>query len=157
MLFHHFSLTWTLVVDSTKMQNAMNDDTMKLALVSLAKLLRIGAHGIEADDDIARDLVALGIVECDDIGIIIVLQELLVALEDSLVVDELVAHLAQTHPVQLGNLLDPCTYVTFADVGHLDAFAKKRNSHTIYNIGINEDKTLEIALVFARQSYELFL
>ena len=103
----------------------MDDDTMEFALEGLAELLCIGAHRFESDDDVARNLVALRIIEGDDVGVEVVLQILSVASQDAFIIDKLVAYRAQPLAVKLGYLANPRTDVTFADGRHRDALAEK--------------------------------
>ena len=64
------------------MKDAMDNGAVQLFVVRGMELLRIRADGIEADEQIAPDAVARRIVECNDIGIIIVLEVLAVHLQD---------------------------------------------------------------------------
>ena len=50
----------------------MDGDTVELLVVGLAILLGIGAHGVETDDKVAVDAVALVVVEGDDVGVVVV-------------------------------------------------------------------------------------
>ena len=103
----------------------MDDDAMEFALVGLIELLGIGAHGVEADDNIARNLITLGIIESDDVGVIVVSKELAIAVENTLVVDELVAHFAQPLAMELCDLANPGADVTSADSRHCNALGEK--------------------------------
>ena len=59
------------------MENAVDDDTVQLAaVVATTKLVGVGADGVEADEEVAAQAVALTVVEGDDIRIVIVLQVL---------------------------------------------------------------------------------
>ena len=125
VLLHDLTLTRALVVDATEMQDAMDDDAMEFALIGLIELLGIGAHGVEADNNIARNLIALGIIEGDDVGVIVVSKELAIAIENTLVVDELVANFAQPLAMELGNLANPCADVTATNSRHCNALGEK--------------------------------
>ena len=125
VLLHDLTLTRALVVDATEMQDAMDDDAMEFALVRLIELLGIGAHGVEADNNIARNLIALGIIKSDDVGVIVVSKELAIAIENTLVVDELVANFAQPLAMELGNLANPGADVTSANSRHCNALGEK--------------------------------
>ena len=103
----------------------MDDDAMEFALIGLIELLGIGAHGVEADNNIARNLIALGIIESDDVGVIVVSKELAIAIENTLVVDELVANFAQSLAMELCDLANPSTDVTSADSRHCNALGEK--------------------------------
>ena len=128
-MLHDLSLSRTLVVDATEVQDAMDDDAMELTLVGLVELLRIRAHGVEADDDVAGYLVAFGIIKGNDVGVIVVSQELAIASENTLVIDEFVADRTQSLAMKLGDLTNPGADVTAADGRHSDAFIEKRNCH----------------------------
>ena len=77
----------------------MDDDTVELVVVGLAEEFGIGAHGVEADDNVAVDDVVFIVVEGDDIGIIVVTEVLIVDLEYLLVVNKHISHLAHTTSV----------------------------------------------------------
>ena len=91
---HDFALARALVVDATKVQDAVDDDAVQLFVVRTAKLQGIAAHGVEGDDDVAIDGVALIVVEGDDVGEIVVAQILAVDFEYLLVVDKEIAYLS---------------------------------------------------------------
>jgi len=125
ILFHDFPLAWLLVVDAAEMQDAVDDDTMELALEGLSELLCIGAHRFESDDDVTGNFVAFGIIEGDDVGIKVMLQVLPVAGQDAFIIDKLVAYRAQTLAMKLGDLANPRADVTPANGRHGDALAEK--------------------------------
>lgn len=130
MLFHHFALTWALVVDATQVQDAMDDDTMEFTIVGLLELLGIGAHRIERNEQIATDFVPFGIVESDDVCVIVMLQILAVDLEDLLIVAEDIRDLPYPLTMILGDLFHPGTNICFVDSGHLSvALIEKRYCH----------------------------
>ena len=79
--FHDFALARTLVVDAAQVQDAMDDDAVQLGVIRGIELFGIGAHRVEADKQVARNAVSFGIVEGDDVGVIIVLQVLAVHLQ----------------------------------------------------------------------------
>ena len=58
------------------MQDAVDDDPVQLPFIRLFELLGISAYGVEADEEVARDSVPFGIVEGDDVGVIVMLQVL---------------------------------------------------------------------------------
>ena len=61
----------------------MDDDPVQFTfVVVIGELFRIGAYGIEADEEVTAKAVAFTVVESDDICVIIVLQILAVYLED---------------------------------------------------------------------------
>src|SRR5574344_900523 len=70
------------------MEDAVDDDTMELLVVGRAKLLGSGAHGVETDDKVAIDTVALVVVEGDDVGVVVVTKVFAVDLENLLVVNK---------------------------------------------------------------------
>src|SRR3712207_9497624 len=64
--FHQLPFARSLVVDATKVQDAVDDDAVQLVFVRCAELFGIGAYGVQADEQIARKTAALAIVECND-------------------------------------------------------------------------------------------
>ena len=118
--FHYFALARPLVVDAHKVQNAVYDDAVQLVVVSLAKLLGIGAHRVEADKQVAAQHIALAVVEGDDVGVIVVLEVLAVHLEYLFVVAEHVGHLAHALVVRCCHGAHPCGGFAVRYVGHLD-------------------------------------
>ena len=69
--FHDFALSRTLVVYATEMENAMDNNAMKLIVIVLAEEFGIGAHGIERDYHVAAHDIVLVIVEGNDISVIV--------------------------------------------------------------------------------------
>ena len=64
-----------------KVEDAVDDDTVQFTfVVVIGELFRIGAYGIEADEEVTAKAVAFTVVESDDICVIIVLQILSVYL-----------------------------------------------------------------------------
>ena len=74
------------VIDSAKVEDAVDDDPVQFTfVVVIGELFRIGAYGIEADEEVTAKAVAFTVVESDDICVIIVLQILAVHFEYLLV------------------------------------------------------------------------
>ncbi len=119
---HDFALTGSLIVDAAEMEYAVDDGAMQLLIVFGGKLLAIAPHGVEADEEVATDDVALGVVEGDDVGVVVVLQELAVDLEDTLVVAEDVAHVAHLLAIGGGYGAYPCGGLALLDGWHHGAF-----------------------------------
>jgi len=95
----------------------VDDDTVQLALILLSELLGISAHGVETDEEVATDDFAFGVVEGNDVGVVIVLQILAVHFQNPFVVAEDVGYVAHTLPVLSRNGLDPCIVFAFLDGG----------------------------------------
>ena len=81
------------------MQDAVDDDAEQLLIVGHPQPLGIRAHGVEADEQVATDACGGAVVEGDDIGVVVVLQELTVDAQDLLVIDEDVVNLP--HPLSM--------------------------------------------------------
>ena len=110
------------------MEDAVDDDAVELFIVGGALLLGIGAHGVEADEEVACDGVFLAgeegivaVVEGDDVGVVVVLQILTVHLKYFFVVAEDVADVP--HPLSVGGChgFNPCTDLAATDGWHLHA------------------------------------
>ena len=85
----------------------MNDDAVQFALVGLAELLGVAADGVETDDDVAADATGLGIVEGDDVRVVVVPEELAVDAEDVLIVGKEVSDVAHMIVMRLSHHLYP--------------------------------------------------
>ena len=57
------------------MQDAVNDDAVQFLVIVFMELLGIGADSIQGDDNITVNLVALVVVEGDDIGVVVMSKE----------------------------------------------------------------------------------
>ena len=71
----------------------MDDGAVEFLVVRGVKLFGVGAYRVEADEEVARNLVAGRIVEGDDVRIIVMLEILAVHLENLLVRTEDVANI----------------------------------------------------------------
>ena len=99
----------------------MDDDAMKFIIVGLAKLLGIGADGIERNHDVAVNHIILIIIEGDDIGIVIMTQILVVHFENLLVIYKHIAYLSHLAAMRGSHLANPGTGVTLLDLWHFHA------------------------------------
>lgn len=115
MGFHDLALAGPFVVDAAEVEDSVDDGAVKLLDRIGVERLGIGAHRVEADEDIARDLVAARIVEGDHVRVIVMLEILPVHLQNLLVRAEDVADVARLLAVRGCHLLDPC-----ADSGLVD-------------------------------------
>jgi len=115
--FHQFALAGPFVVDAAQVEYAVYDDAVQFVLVVLPELLGIGLDGVKADEEVSADAVALGVVEGDDVGVVVVLQVLAVHLQYALVVAEDVGHFAYALSVLGRYGLDPCVVLAFLDGG----------------------------------------
>ena len=117
---HDLAFAGPLVVDADEVEDAVNDDAVELVVVVLAELPGIGAHGVEADEEVAAHNIALAIVEGDDVGVVVVPQVLAVDLKNLVIVAEDVGHVAHTLAVGAGHVAHPGRGLAMRDGGHLD-------------------------------------
>ncbi len=117
--FHHLACAWCFVVDATKVENAVDDDTIQLFVIRHALLFGIGAHGIERDEEVAREAVALTIVESDDVGVVVVLEILAIDFQNFLIVAEYIGNIAHTFSVRFCHPTHPSTCLSPRDARHL--------------------------------------
>ena len=121
-LLHQFALAGTLVVNAAQVQYAVYDDSVQLAsVVAAGKLLGVGAHGVEADEEVAAQAVALAVVEGDDVRVVVVPEVLPVHLEYALVGAEDVGDVAHALAVALCHGFNPFGGLLLPDGGHGDA------------------------------------
>ena len=120
--FHDFALTRSLVVDATEMEDAVDDDTVQFLVVGTTKLICVSEDRVEGDDDISVQGLSLGVVEGDDVGIIVMAQVLVVHFEDLVVVDEQIADFTDLFSIRLCHATDPVGRLALLDVGELHPF-----------------------------------
>lgn len=122
---HYLAFAGTLVVDAAKMQDAVDDDAHQFAAVWHSELLSVGGYGIEGDHNVAGDAGCPGIVESDDVGVVVMGDEFAVGLEDILVVHEKVVDVAGGEAMQFGHPANPFPGFVKIDVGHFYALRFK--------------------------------
>ena len=106
-LLHYLPFTRAFVVDATKMENAVDDDAIEFFVVAFPHAFGITPHGIEGNENIAIDGVALVVVESYDVGIVVVTEELAIYFQYFLVVTKHVPQLADTTAVSLRDTANP--------------------------------------------------
>ena len=119
---HQFALAGTLVVDAAKVQDAVDDDAVQFFIIILFKQFGIGANGVQRDDQVAVQGVALVVIESDDVGVVVVTQVLTVHRQDVLVVTEQVTHLADLLAVGGCHTANPRRGFASFDIGELNSF-----------------------------------
>ena len=73
---HDFAFSGAFVVDAAAVEDTVNDGTVEFLIVGGVESFGISLYRVEADKQVSGDLVATGIVERDDIRIIIMLKVL---------------------------------------------------------------------------------
>ena len=133
--FHDFALTWSLVVDATQVENAMNNHAVQLLIVWSAELIGICKYGIDRDDDVAADSLAFAIIKGDDVCVVVVTQILIVYFENLLIVNEKIAYFSDFLSVTGGHLANPVGGLSFLDVGEFYPLCFVSN-HSLFFFGI---------------------
>lgn len=134
--FHDFAFAGAFVVDAAEVEDAVDDDAVKLLVVGGAEtggivrgdeLLAVRQHGVEADDHVATEDVGMDVVEGDDVRIVVVAKELVVDDKDVLVVAERVAQRA--HALAIGGCYGgyPRLHLGLVNVRHSDAVGLECN------------------------------
>ena len=108
MLLHDLALTRSFVVNAAQVQHAVYDHTTQFVVVLRTALLGVTADSVERNDHVAGDASRGGVVERDDVGIVVVSQELDVGLEDILVVTEQVGESSHLPAMYARHRFDPC-------------------------------------------------
>ena len=135
-LLHNLPFSRPFVIDAAKVEDAVDDDPVQFTfVVVIGELFRIGAYGIEADEEVTAKAVAFTVVESDDICVIIVLQILAVHLEYLLVRAEDVGDFTDSFSVSGGYGFYPFRGFTLLDGWHFHAVCLITN-HFIYNFTI---------------------
>ena len=73
---------------SGEMQQSVDDDAMQFVGEGSVHLLGIAGYGIEGDIDVAVHTRTRGIIKSNDVGVVVVLEELAIDRKDLLVVAE---------------------------------------------------------------------
>ena len=98
----------------------MDDDTMQFSFISLVELFGIGTYGIEADEEVARDTISFGVVEGNDVGVIVMLQILAVHFQNLLIGAENIGYFADFLAIAGSHLFHPLGGFAFLDLRHCD-------------------------------------
>ena len=102
----------------------MGQNAVQLANRILAELLGIGRNGFERNVDVAADHSALGVVEGNDVGEVIVVEEFAVHPKDSFIVGQDVGQRSRNFAVGFGNFCQPGLNNLLGDnVGELYVFS----------------------------------
>ena len=106
-LLHYFAFAGSFVVDAAQMEYAVYDDAAQFVVILLAELLGIGAYGVETDNQVAVNAVALVVVESDDVSIVMMIEGPDVDVENVRVGTENYIDLTDAAVLSLGDGLDP--------------------------------------------------
>ena len=126
---HDLAFSGAFVVDAAEVEDTVNDGTVELLIVGGVESFGISLYRVEADKQVSGDLVATGIVERDDIRIIIMLKVLAVYFQYLFIGAEDVADIADFLPVCSGNLFYPIADCSLFDCRKLDVFRIKCYCH----------------------------
>ena len=91
---HDFTLPLAFVVDSAKMQYAVDNHAVQFLFIRGTDHLCIAAYCVEADENVAVDGIILAVVKCDDVCVEVVLKIFVVDLQYLCVVAEYVGNFA---------------------------------------------------------------
>lgn len=116
---HDLAFSGAFVVDAAEVEDTVNDGTVELLIVGGVESFGISLYRVEADKQVSGDLVATGIVERDDIRIIIMLKVLAVYFQYLFIGAEDVADIADFLPVCSGNLFYPIADCSLLIAGSL--------------------------------------
>ena len=92
--FHDFALSRSFVVDAAEVQNAVDDDAVQFFVIGFAEGFGVGAHGVEADKEVAAHDVVCAIVKRDDVGVVVVVEILAVHFQYLFVIAKDIGHFA---------------------------------------------------------------
>ena len=115
------------------MQDTVDDDPVKFGFISSSELFCIGANGIQTDEQVAGNPVSLAVVECDDIGVIIVLQILEVYFQNLFVGAEDIGYFTYSLIICSGYGFYPCGDFALLDRGHFNSFGVVTNHSGMFN------------------------
>ena len=108
---------FAFVFYAAQVEDAVYDDAVQLVFEALSVFLGVAFDGVEADEYVAAYPVAFGVVEGDDVGVVVVLQVLPVDFQDAAVVAKDVADLSGSFSVRGGYGFDPPGYFSLFMAG----------------------------------------
>ena len=114
---HNLALSGTLVVDAAEVENAVDNDAVEFLFVGSTYVLGIRTHGVEGNEEVATDFIALRVVKGNDVGVIIVLEELAVDLQNLFIIDKNVSNGATALAVRLCHGINPSRRCSLVDIG----------------------------------------
>lgn len=104
---HHTDVLVSVVVIADEMKKPMDDDPVEFILKFSPELDCILPYGIDAYEKVTGKTVALAIVESDDVGKVVVLEELLVDVEDIVIGTEDYGNVPYSEYLAFGRKLKP--------------------------------------------------
>ena len=120
---HQFALARSFIIEAAEMQNAMNDDAVQLLFIGKTQSFGVCANRVEADEEVAADeFRTAAVVEGDDVGVVVVLQELTIDAEYFFVIDEYVVDVASATAIGSRYGTDPRCDDSLVDGRHLDVY-----------------------------------
>ena len=131
---HNLALAFTFIVYSAQMQNTVYNHSVQLLLILHTQLFAVTEHCIEAYKKVARYDILLGVIECNNIGVIIVLKILAINLENFLVVTEDIRNIPNLFTVTCRHLFNPRRNVAALYCGHLNPIGLIAYHISKYNI-----------------------
>ena len=91
----------------------MDEDAQQFMVKRGGNHLRVAPHGVKRDEDVAIETLGGGVVEGDDIGVVVVLQELAVDRKNLLVVSEQVVDITHTIAVLCRYSTNPTRHMSW--------------------------------------------
>ena len=128
---HELAFPRSFIVDAAEVEDTVDDGTVEFLVVGSVEGFGISLHRIEADKQVAGDLIAARVIERDDIRIIIMLEVLAVYFQNLLVGAEDVADIADLLTVCGGNLLYPVADRSLFDCRKLGVFRVECYCHIV--------------------------
>lgn len=114
---HNLALSGSLVVNAAEVENAVDDDAVELLFVGSAYVLGVRTYRVEGDEEVATDFISLRVVKGYDVGVIIVLKELTIDLQDFFIIDKDVSNGATTLAMRLCHGFYPSSGCRLVDIG----------------------------------------
>ena len=123
----------SLVALSRKMKYSVNNNTQKLFIKRSTGLFCIGTDRIQTNENITRKRLTLRIVESNDIGIVVVLQELAIDRQNTLIITEDISNITHFLAIVSRYGTYPCTDTRLRENGksNLSVSLSNRNGRYV--------------------------
>ena len=115
--FHSCTLPGAFVIQAAEMQDAVNNHTVQLFVIGSSEQVGIGEDSVERDIQVAVQHLPFGIVEGDDVCVIVMAEKFVVHLEYLVVVHEQIADFTDFLAIRSCHLPDPVGGISLLDIG----------------------------------------
>ena len=132
MKFHYFALTGSFVINATQVQHAMNDDAVQFVLLDGMNEESVRGDSIERNHHVARDALPRAVIKRDNVGIVIMVEETAIGVEDIFIVTKNIGQPPYPFSMCTCYRLNPFFEFELIKWRHIHIFSSKVYFHCYY-------------------------